>query len=181
MNSPMDAYRYGIASVESGGDYGTLGPRTRSGDRAYGKYQVMGNNIPSWTQEALGRAYTPQEFLADKQAQDATFDHHFGKSVQKYGNPQDAASVWFTGRPQAQGGSSSDGYINGNEYVSRFNKGVSAYSGDDGSSAASAPAQTAISQAMNKQGGQGMPNPDDTGALGYGPGRLSQGGIGNGM
>ncbi len=96
-------YRDAIAAIESrgSGDYSALGPvmskGSYTGDRAYGRYQVMGNNIPSWTREALGQSMTPEQFLADPKAQDAVFDHHFGKSVQQYGNPQDAASVWFTG------------------------------------------------------------------------------------
>lgn len=120
------SYRDAIASVESAGsgDYGALGPVMDSGsykgDRAYGRYQVMGRNIPEWTKEALGVSMTPDQFLADPKAQDAVFDHHFGKSVQKYGNPQDAASVWFTGRPIAQAGNSSDGYTTAPEYVRKF-------------------------------------------------------------
>ena len=49
-----------IAKIESGGKYDMLGPVTKTGDRAYGKYQVMGANIPSWTKETLGREMTPQ-------------------------------------------------------------------------------------------------------------------------
>jgi hypothetical protein len=98
-----------IASIESsGGNYGLVGPATKSGDRAYGKYQVMGNNVPSWTQSALGRAMTPQEFLNDQDAQEAVFKHQFGNSVEKYGSPQEAASVWFSGRPMAQAGNARD-------------------------------------------------------------------------
>jgi len=112
-----------IASIESsGGNYGLLGPTTKSGDRAYGKYQVMGNNIADWTKNALGRALSPQEFLNDPDAQEAVFKQQFGNSVDKYGNPQDAASVWFSGRPMAQAGNASD--ILGTTvpgYVSKFN------------------------------------------------------------
>ncbi len=107
----MEAYRRAISSIESGspeGRYDLLGPVTRTGDRAHGRYQVMGANIGPWTQEALGRAYTPQEFLADTKAQDAVFDTKFGQSVAKYGNPQDAASVWFSGRPIARAGNAAD-------------------------------------------------------------------------
>lgn len=116
-------YQNAIKSIESsGGNYGLTGPVTRSGDRAYGAYQVMGNNIPDWTQKHYGQALTPQQFLQNKEAQDAVFNGEFGGYVGKYGNPQDAASAWFTGRPLAQGGKSSDGYITGNQYVDRFNK-----------------------------------------------------------
>src|SRR5690348_11620676 len=67
---PMQSYAHAISANESGGNYGALGPVTRTGDRAYGKYQVMGANIPQWTAEVLGHAMTPQQFLASPQAQD---------------------------------------------------------------------------------------------------------------
>lgn len=116
-------FRQAIANIESrgSGGYNALGPLTKKGDRAYGRYQVMGDNLPSWTKEALGRQLTPDEFLADSQAQDKVFDHFFGKSVEKYGNPLDAASVWFTGRPVSAGKSSADILgTTGNEYVNKF-------------------------------------------------------------
>ncbi len=116
-------FRQAIANIESrgSGGYGALGPFTKKGDRAYGRYQVMGDNLPSWTKEALGRQLSPDEFLADSQAQDKVFDHFFGKSLEKYGNPLDAASVWFTGRPVSAGKSSADILgTTGNKYVNKF-------------------------------------------------------------
>jgi len=100
--------RDAIAGPESGGRYDAVGPVTKNGDRAYGKYQMMGNNIPQWTKEALGVSMTPQEFMKNKEAQDAVFDYKFGQAVAKYGNVQDAASVWFSGRPMSQAGNASD-------------------------------------------------------------------------
>jgi hypothetical protein len=139
-------YQNAIKSIESsGGNYGLTGPATRSGDRAYGAYQVMGNNIPEWTQKHYGQALTPQQFLANKEAQDAVFNGQFGSYVQQHGNPQDAASMWFTGRPLAKGGSSSDGYITGNQYVDKFNK----HLGQGGGGV------TAINQAMGLIPGSG--------------------------
>lgn len=85
-----------ISNIESGGDYNLLGPVTKSGDRAYGKYQVMGSNIPEWTQDALGKKLTPSQFRSDPQAQDAVFQHKFGQYVDKYG-PEGAARAWFAG------------------------------------------------------------------------------------
>ncbi len=41
----LGSYAKAIQAIESGGNYGALGPITRSGDRAYGAYQMMGNNI----------------------------------------------------------------------------------------------------------------------------------------
>src|SRR5882672_6110057 len=92
----MANYGGAISKAESGGKYDVLGPTTRTGDRAYGKYQVMGANIPDWTKAATGTSLTPQEFLADPAAQDAVFKHRFGMYAQKYG-PENAAKAWFAG------------------------------------------------------------------------------------
>jgi hypothetical protein len=85
-----------IASIESGGKYDALGPETKTGDRAYGKYQVMGANIPEWTRAHLGQEMTPQQFVASPEAQDAVFKGQFGKYQAKYG-PEGAARAWFAG------------------------------------------------------------------------------------
>jgi hypothetical protein len=91
---PRDA----ISRVESGGRYDAVGPVANDkGNRAYGKYQVMDFNVGPWTQEILGKAMTPQEFLANPQAQDAVFDGKFGQYVQKYGSPGAASRAWFAG------------------------------------------------------------------------------------
>ena len=118
------AWANAIASIESqgSGGYSAVGPQTAKGNRAYGKYQVMDFNIPAWTQKHLGQKLTPEQFLASPEAQEAVFQGEFGASVQKYGNPQDAASVWFTGRPASQGAGSSDILgTTGAEYVNKFN------------------------------------------------------------
>jgi hypothetical protein len=85
-----------ISSIESGGRYDAVGPATRTGDRAYGKYQVMGANVGPWTQKYLGRAMTPQEFAASPEAQDAVFQGEFGRLAAKHG-PEGAARAWFAG------------------------------------------------------------------------------------
>lgn len=89
-------YAGAIAGIESGGDYKAIGPATRDGDRALGKYQVMGKNVGPWSEEALGRRLSPQEFLISPEAQDAVFQHRFGSYVDKYG-PEGAARAWFAG------------------------------------------------------------------------------------
>ena len=92
-----------IGQFESGGNYKALGPVLKSGsykgDRAYGKYQVMGKNIPSWTKEALGRSMTPAQFLADKKAQDAVAEYRMGKLLAQGYSVEDIASIWFSGQP----------------------------------------------------------------------------------
>ncbi|MER9710163.1 phage tail length tape measure family protein [Mesorhizobium sp. M0174] len=122
----MAAYASAIRSIESAGSggYSALGPWT-NGDRAYGAYQVMGNNIPSWSKDALGKSLTPDQFLADPSAQDAIFQKQFGKYLSKYGNPQDAASAWFTGGPLKSGAGATDVLgTSGSVYVDKFNAAV---------------------------------------------------------
>lgn len=119
----MPAAKAAIANIESGGNYKALGPTTEKGDRAYGKYQVMGANIPSWTKQALGVSMTPQEFLASPEAQERVFEDQFARNTAKYGSPQDAASVWFSGKPLAKAGQRAD--ILGTTvpaYVNKFNE-----------------------------------------------------------
>jgi hypothetical protein len=127
--------REAIAAIESkgSGGYSAVGPRTRSGDRAYGRYQVMGSNVGPWTQDALGRSLSAREFLGDPAAQDAVFNRQFGRSMAQYRNMNDAASVWFTGRPRAQGARAKDVLgTTGAGYVGKFQ---SAMGGSDSLSA----------------------------------------------
>ena len=118
----IGTYAQAIRNIESSGNYSALGPITKTGDRAYGAYGIMGANIPDWTKGALGSSMTPSQFLSSQSAQDAVFAKYFGASVAKYGNPQDAASVWFTGRPQSTGGNAADLLgTTGSGYVAKFN------------------------------------------------------------
>jgi hypothetical protein len=96
VSASPGGYNGAISSIESGGRYDLKGPVTANGDRALGKYQVMGANVPSWTREAIGREMTPDEFLANPDAQDAVFNHKFGQYAAKYG-PNGAARAWFAG------------------------------------------------------------------------------------
>lgn len=121
----IERAKLAIAKNESGGNYEALGPDVR-GDRAYGKYQVMGKNIPSWTEEAIGQRMSPQDFLRNPDAQERVFEHHFGKAYSKYGTPQDAASVWFSGRPMAKAGNAAD--VLGTTVPSYVSKFMSTYS-----------------------------------------------------
>lgn len=105
----VDSLAAAIGQFESGGRYDAIGQVTSSGDRAYGKYQIMGANIPSWSRETLGRQVSIQEFLNSPQIQDQIATAKMGQSWARYQNPTDVASIWFTGRPYEQaGGSVSD-------------------------------------------------------------------------
>lgn len=93
---PIDTYSRAIAAMESSNNYSKVGPTTRTGDRAYGKYQVMGANVPEWTQAYYGKMLTVPEFMENKEAQEAVFKGRFGTYVDKYG-PSGAARAWFAG------------------------------------------------------------------------------------
>jgi hypothetical protein len=125
-----ESWRRGIKHVESnGGNYTILGPVITKGmyrgDRAYGAYQMMGRNIPSWSKEALGYSLTPQQLLARPDLQDKIFDFRFARDVKKYGSPQDAASVWFTGHPLSTAGNRSDQLgTTARGYAAKFTQGM---------------------------------------------------------
>ena len=139
-----------IGRIESGGRYDAVGPVTKNGGRAYGKYQVMAGNIGPWTKDVLGVAMTPQQFLASPEAQDAVFNAKFGQYIAKYGNPDDAASAWFTGRPISQGAGSKDVTgTSGAQYVARFRQAFAAQQQPQGSPA---PIQSASSAPANVGG-----------------------------
>ncbi|HET8700869.1 MAG TPA: hypothetical protein VFL97_04290 [Nitrococcus sp.] len=89
-------YADAIAGIESGGNYGAVGPTDPSLGRALGKYQVMEANIGPWSKEILGREVSPDEFLANPQLQDAIFNGKFNQYVQQFG-PEGAAQAWFAG------------------------------------------------------------------------------------
>jgi hypothetical protein len=94
--APSGDFASAISGIESGGKYDALGPVTKTGDRAYGKYQVMGANVPAWTKAHVGQEMTPEQFLADPKIQDAVFKGQFGQYAQKHG-PEGAARAWFAG------------------------------------------------------------------------------------
>jgi hypothetical protein len=98
----------------------------------------MGENIPSWTKAALGTEMTPQQFIADKAAQDAVFNNRFGSYLAAGHSPTDAASIWFTGKPLAQAGNASDVLgTTAPAYARNFNKEFAAAGGQIGGQMAS--------------------------------------------
>jgi len=99
----MDAAKYAIGTFESGNDYNNTGPMTHLG-RALGRYQVMEAELPGQLKQAGLPAMTSQEFLANKAAQDRLFETVFGDLMNKHGSFNDAASMWFSGRPVNQAG-----------------------------------------------------------------------------
>lgn len=138
MGDSLDRSANATAGIESGGRYDAVGPiANKAGNRAYGKYQVLDTNIGPWTQEILGRQMTPQEFLANPQAQDAVYKGKMGQYVQQYGSPEAASRAWFAGPGGMNNPSAAD--VNGmtvQRYGQRF---AQAYG--DGATGGQAPPQ----------------------------------------
>ena len=111
-NPTLDMLMGGLGRRESSMNFRAVGPATRNGDHAYGFSQVMGSNIGPWTQEVLGVRMSPQQYLNDTDAQLAVTSAKLGGYLNKYGNPEDALSMWHSGRPMARSGKANDGYVN---------------------------------------------------------------------
>lgn len=128
-NKSMANFATAIKNIESSGNYSALGPVLKSGDRAYGAYQVMGGNIPSWTKSALGTSLNPQQFLASNEAQDAVFNKIFGGYANKFG-ATGAAQAWFGGPGSVGKGNVSDILgTTGSGYAEKFNAQLQLLSG----------------------------------------------------
>ena len=125
MAGGNDAWRNAMGMTESGNNYSAVGPLVKSGryagERALGRYQVMPGNLPQWSQAALGRQVTAEEYLKSPEIQDAIFDYKFTEAVNKYGSFADAASVWHSGRPLAVAAAAgaTDGYMDTVSYVKK--------------------------------------------------------------
>lgn len=96
-----------IGTFETGNNYGAMGVQTAHG-KALGKYQVMEENLPEFLAKAGLPAMSAKDFLADHAAQDQVFASVFGGYMKQYGSFNDAASVWFSGKPQATAGGAKD-------------------------------------------------------------------------
>lgn len=124
---PVSDTMESIKKLESSGNYGAIGPKTKSGDEALGAYQIMDKmNLKNWSKEAIGREVTRDEFLESPEIQDQIARHRMQQIYDQYGNKEDVASVWFTGKPVREaGGEVADvtGTTNA-EYQKRFKSGL---------------------------------------------------------
>jgi hypothetical protein len=123
VDDRLDRTLGALKRIESGGRYDITGPASRKGDRPYGAYQIMGANVPSWTEAALGRRMTPDEFLKDQSAQDTTAKHRAGLYLKQYDDPRQVASMWLSGKPIEKAGNVAD--VLGTDvpkYVSMFDR-----------------------------------------------------------
>jgi hypothetical protein len=98
----FDNFVQAIIKKESGGRYGVKGvPVGSKGNRAYGAYQVMASNIPSWSKTVLGRSITPEQYLNSPKLQDQIAQHYLRNYYNKYG-PAGAAVAWYAGEGTAR-------------------------------------------------------------------------------
>lgn len=111
---PIEQLLYGIRSVESGGTKNPYSVVNSIG--ATGAYQVMKQYIAEWTKEALGRAYTQDQFIKDPAAQDKVAAFRLGRDMKKYSSWESAAAVWFSGQPNPNS-TASDGGSTVRQYV----------------------------------------------------------------
>lgn len=162
--APSSPFAGAISSIESGGNYRAVGPATRTGDRALGKYQVMGANVGPWSEEILGRRVSPQEFLSSDEIQDKIFNGKFGQYAEKYG-PEGAAKAWFAGESGMNNPNARDVLgTSVSAYAEKFNKalgptGVSAQSKPEAKANwwDAAPLAQEASQAQPSPGFEGRP------------------------
>ena len=108
-NPKVAKVRDAIIGQESGGDSKAINNNGGAGSsRAAGLGQVMPENIPVWTREALGRSLTYQEFLNDADAQIKTIDfklNQYWEQAEKVTRNEEeivrrVASQWYSGQPQ---------------------------------------------------------------------------------
>lgn len=87
-------------------------------DRAYGFAQIMGENIPSWSEEATGVRYTPEQLVKEPDVYRKVALFQIRKLLQRYNhNPDDVLSVWHSGRPLRMAKNSRDVNLSTPEYV----------------------------------------------------------------
>lgn len=127
----LDQLVYGVKQVETGhikseaAKYTVVNPIG-----AHGAYQVMRQYIAPWTKEALGRAYTPAQFLASPAAQDRVARYRLGRDMKKHG-PEGAAAIWFSGSPNPNS-TKSDGHFTVRQYVDKMLEWAGKYKGGSG-------------------------------------------------
>src|SRR5262245_7437328 len=114
-------------AVENAGtaNYSLLGPKTRTGEQALGRYQVMPSSLADWGPKIFGRTVTPDEFLKDPKLQDQLYDAKMGEYVQRYG-PVGAARAWFAGPGGMNNPNASDGYHTVDWYARNFSNALDA-------------------------------------------------------
>ncbi|MEW6494808.1 MAG: hypothetical protein AB1589_20160 [Cyanobacteriota bacterium] len=119
----VTALRRAIIGQESAGKFWLVNPD--SGALGYG--QLLRVNVAPWTKAALGRALTPEEFLANPKLQIKTIDHKLNEYLKRQlvytgGKNEEiairrVASTWYSGNPNLWNNTRPQ-YSNGRRYPS---------------------------------------------------------------
>lgn len=119
----VTALRRAIIGQESAGKFWLVNPD--SGALGYG--QLLRVNVAPWTKAALGRALTPEEFLANPKLQIKTIDHKLDEYLKRQlaytgGKNEElairrVASTWYSGNPNLWNNTRPQ-YTNGRRYPS---------------------------------------------------------------
>ena len=110
-----------IATQESGGNHELI----NNDSGASGKWQVMPENIPSWSKAALGHEVSLNEFLSSPQIQKDIVKHRLGLYLNQQNQAgrseaeviRRVASAWYSGQPKLWNNTRPQ-YSNGREYPS---------------------------------------------------------------
>lgn len=104
VSTDIEALTDAIIQQESNGNYGAINPDSG----ALGYAQIMPENLPLWSQEALGYEITPETFLANPDLQHKIIEHRLmlywqQALVDARGDKEQAilmvASRWYSGDP----------------------------------------------------------------------------------
>lgn len=133
MAISLEAFLYAITSNETGhtkNPYSAVGPPTKDGNRAYGKYQIMDFNIPVWSKQYLGRRISLSEYRNSPDIQEQLARAVLTDYYKKYG-AEGAAAMWFSGEANPNS-NASDGHWTVRQYVSEMKKAAAKYTGGGG-------------------------------------------------
>lgn len=136
-----------IGGPESAGNGGYAAIQKTTG--ALGKYQVKPSSLPGMLREAGLPPMTPQQYVANHQAQETLFAAVFGGYMKKYGNFNEAAAKWFTGKSLSEGADPNVRDVNENlkAYLANANAALSKASTPEQFRAAAAAAAERIAPA----------------------------------
>jgi cell wall-associated NlpC family hydrolase len=131
--SQIDLFMAAIRALESGGGNprGNYSARnSRSG--AYGAYQIMPQNWPSWAREAGVPGADPR----DPRMQDIVARHKMLQYYRQYGRWDHVAGAWFAGpgglrRHLRGGGDPSDGNLRVSQYMNRIRSNMREFGGGE--------------------------------------------------
>jgi len=124
----VTALRRAIIGQESNGNFRAVNRDAEADGKtaAYGYGQVLGQNIPRWTKQALGEALTPQQFLNSPEKQIKTIDYQLNSFFQRHlkeSNGDKSIALrktiaeWYSGQPDKHNNRARE-FSNGREYPS---------------------------------------------------------------